>query len=124
VQVYFGPILSSIEYIRAGKLRALAVTTTMHSEVLPDVPVLSETVPGYEASGLYGIGATKNTSAEIIERLNKGVNASIGDPEFKARLANLGGTVLAGSPDDFGKLISDETKKWGNVIVAANIQPQ
>ena len=96
----------------------------MHSEVLPDVPVLSEPVPCYEASGLYSIGATKNTPAEIIERLNKGVNASIGDPKFKARLANLGGTVLAGSPDDFGKLIFDETTKWGKVIVAANIQPQ
>jgi tripartite-type tricarboxylate transporter receptor subunit TctC len=96
--------------------------TTMRSQVLPDVPVLSETLPGYEASGLYGIGAPKNTPAEIIERLNNKVNVSIADPKFKARLANLGGTVLAGSPDDFGKLISDETKKWGKVIMAANIK--
>jgi tripartite-type tricarboxylate transporter receptor subunit TctC len=121
--VYFGPLLSSIEYVRAGKLRALAVTTTTRSDVLPDVPVLSDTLPDYEASGWYGIGAPKSTPVELIERLNKEVNISIADPKFKARLANLGGTVLAGSPADFGKLISDETKKWGKVIVAANIKP-
>jgi tripartite-type tricarboxylate transporter receptor subunit TctC len=122
VQVYFGPLLSSIEYIRAGKLRALAVTTTTRSNALPDVPVLTETLPGYEASAWYGIGAPKNTSAEIIERLNKEVNASIVDSKFNARLANLGGTVLAGSSADFGKLISNETKKWGKVVLAANIR--
>ena len=122
VQVYFGPLLSSIEYIRAGKLRALAVTTTTRSDVLPDVPILSETLRGYEASAWFGIGAPKNTPAEIVERLNKEINASIADAQFKARLANLGGTVLAGSPADFGKLISDETKKWGKVILAANIK--
>jgi tripartite-type tricarboxylate transporter receptor subunit TctC len=122
VQVYFGPLLSSIEYIRAGKLRALAVTTTTRSEVLPDVPVLDETLPGYEASAWYGVGAPKNTPAEIIGRLNNEVNNSIADPKFNARLANLGGTVLAGSPADFDKLISDETKKWGKVILAANIK--
>jgi tripartite-type tricarboxylate transporter receptor subunit TctC len=122
VQVYFGPLLSSIEYIRAGKLRALAVTTTARSEVLPDVPVLSETLPGYEASAWYGIGAPRSTPVELIEALNKEVNVSIADPKFKARLANLGGTVLAGSPAHFGKLISDETKKWGKVILAANIK--
>jgi tripartite-type tricarboxylate transporter receptor subunit TctC len=124
VQVYFGPLLSSIEHIRAGKLRALAVTTTMRSDALPDVPVLAETLPGYEASAWFGIGAPKNTPAEIVERLNKEVIASIADPKFNARLANLGGTVLAGSPDDFGKLISDETKKWGKVVLAANIKVQ
>ena len=124
VQVYFGPLLSSIEYIRAGKLRALAVTTTTRSDVLPDVPILSETLRGYEASAWFGIGAPKNTPAEIVERLNKEINASIADAQFKARLANLGGTVLAGSPADFGKLISDETKKWGKVIRAANIKAQ
>ena len=123
VHVYFGPLLSSIEYVRAGKLRALAVTTTTRSDVLPDVPVLSDTVPGYEASAWFGIGAPKNTPTELIERLNKEVNIIIADPKFKARLANLGGTVLPGSPADFGKLISDETKKWGKVIVAANIKP-
>ena len=121
-QVYFGPLLSSIGYVRAGNLRALAVTTTTRSDVLPDVPVLSDTLPDYEASAWFGIGAPKSTPAELIERLNKEVNISIADPKFKARLANLGGTVLAGSPTDFGKLISDETKKWGKVIVAANIK--
>jgi tripartite-type tricarboxylate transporter receptor subunit TctC len=123
-QVYFGPLLSSIGYIRAGNLRALAVTTTTRSQILPDVPVLSETVPGYEASFWAGIGAPKNTPAEVIEKLNTAVNVSIADAKFQARLANLGGTVLPGSPADFGKLISDETKKWGKVIVAANIKPQ
>jgi tripartite-type tricarboxylate transporter receptor subunit TctC len=121
--VYFGPLLSSMEYVRAGKLRALAVTTTTRSDVLPDVPVLSDTLPDYEASAWYGIGAPKSTPVELIERQNKEVNISIADPKFKARLANLSGTVLAGSPADFGKLISDETKKWGKVIVAANIKP-
>jgi tripartite-type tricarboxylate transporter receptor subunit TctC len=124
VHVYFGPLLSSIEYVRAGKLRALAVTTTTRSDVLPDVPVLSDTLPDYEASAWFGIGAPKSTPADLIERLNKEVNISTADPKFKARLANLGGMVLAGSPADFGKLISDETKKWGKVIVAANIKPE
>ena len=122
VHVYFGPLLSSIEYVRTGKLRALAVTTTTRSDVLPDVPVLSDTLPDYEASAWFGIGAPKSTPAELIERLNKEVNISIADPKLKARLANLGGTVLAGSPADFGKLISDEANKWGKVIVAANIK--
>jgi tripartite-type tricarboxylate transporter receptor subunit TctC len=122
VQIYFGPLVSSIEYIRAGKLRALAVTTTSRSDVLPDVPALSDTLPGYEASAWYGIGAPKNTQAELIERLNKEVNVSIADPKFKALLAKLAGTVLAGSPADFGKLISDETEKWDKVIWAANIK--
>jgi tripartite-type tricarboxylate transporter receptor subunit TctC len=122
VHVYFGPLLSSIEYVRTGKLRALAVTTTTRSDVLPDVPVLNDTLPDYEASAWFGIGAPKSTPAELIERLNKEVNISIADPKLKARLANLGGTVLAGSPADFGKLISDEANKWGKVIVAANIK--
>jgi tripartite-type tricarboxylate transporter receptor subunit TctC len=123
-QVYFGPLLSSIGYIRAGNLRALAVTTTTRSQILPDVPVLSETVPGYEASFWAGIGAPKNTPAEVIEKLNTAVNVSIADANLETKLANLGGTVLAGSPADFGKLISDEAKKWGKVIVAANIKLQ
>src|SRR5262249_13579085 len=105
VQVYFGPLLSSIEYIRAGKLRALAITTTTPSEALPDVPILIETLPGYEVSAWFGIGAPKTTPAEIIERLNEEINASIADPRFIARLANLGGTVLAGSPAEFGKFL-------------------
>ena len=113
--VYFGPLLSSIEYVKTGKLRALAVTTTTRSDVLPDVPVLSDTLPDYEASAWFG---------KLIERLNKEVDISIADPKLKTRFANLGGMVLGGSPADFGKLISDETKKWGKVIVAANIKPR
>ena len=123
-QVYVGPLLSSIGYVRAGNLRALAVTTTTRSPVLPDIPALSETLPGYEASTWYGIGAPKNTPAEIIKRLNTQVNASLADANFQARLANLGATVLPGSPADFGKLIADETEKWGKVIRAANIKPE
>jgi len=123
-QVYFGPLLSSIEYVRTGKLRALAVTTATRSPMLPDIPALTETLPGYEASAWFGIGVPKSTPADLIERLNKEVNISIADPKFKARLANLGGTVLAGSPADFGKLISDETKKWGKVIKSAGIKPE
>jgi tripartite-type tricarboxylate transporter receptor subunit TctC len=122
--VFFGPLLSSIEYVRTGKLRALAVTTATRSPMLPDIPALSETLPGYEASAWFGIGVPKSTPAELIERLNKEVNISIADPKFKAQLANLGGTVLAGSPADFGKLISDETKKWGKVIKSAGIKPE
>jgi tripartite-type tricarboxylate transporter receptor subunit TctC len=123
-QVYFGPLLSSIGYVRAGNLRALAVTTTMRSPVLPDIPALSETLPGYEASAWYGIGAPKRTPEGVIERLNKQVNASLADANFQARLANLGAAVLPGSPADFAKLISDEVKKWSRVILAANIKPQ
>ena len=121
-QVYFGPLLSSIGYVRAGQLRALAVTTMTRSNALPNVPTLAETLPGYEASAWFGIVAPKKTPAEIIERLNKEVNASITDAKFDARLASLGATLLAGSPDDFGKLISDETKKWGKVVLTANIK--
>ena len=120
--VYFGPLLSSIEYVRADKLRGLAVTTTTRSDALPEVPPLSDTLPDYEASAWYGIGAPKNTPAELIERLNKEVNIIIADSKFEARLANLAGMVLAGSPADFGKVISDETNKWGKVVVAANIK--
>ena len=121
-QIYFSPLLSSIEYIRAGKLHALAVTTTTRSDVLPEVPALRDTLPEYEASAWFGIGAPKNTPTELIERLNNEVNISIADPKFEARLANLAGTVLSGSPADFGKLISDEINKWGKVVVAANIK--
>ena len=123
-QVYFGPLPSSIEYVRTGKLRALAVTTATRSPMLPDIPALSETLPGYEASTWFGVGAPKNTSTEIVDKLNKEVNAALDDPKMKARLANLGGTVLAGSPADFGRLIAEETEKWAKVIRAANIKPQ
>jgi tripartite-type tricarboxylate transporter receptor subunit TctC len=123
-QVYVGPLLSSIGYVRAGNLRALAVTTTTRSPALPDIPALSETLPGYEASTWYGIGAPKNTPAEIIKRLNTQVNASLADANFQARLANLGATVLPGSPADFAKLIADETEKWGKVIRTAGIKAE
>jgi tripartite-type tricarboxylate transporter receptor subunit TctC len=121
-QVYFGPLLSSIEYIRSGNFRALAVTTVARSLILPDVPALGETLPGYEASAWFGIGGPKHTPAEVIEILNKEVNLSIADPKLQAQLANLGGMALGGSPADFGKLISDEVKKWSNVILAANMK--
>jgi tripartite-type tricarboxylate transporter receptor subunit TctC len=124
VQVYFSPMPAAIEYIRAGKLRALAVTTAARSEALAGIPTLGEFVPGYEASAWEGIGAPKNTSAEIVEKLNKEVYAGLADPKLKARLADLGGTVLALSPADFGKLIADETDKWGSVIRAANIKAE
>ena len=123
VQVLFDPIPPSIEHIRTGKLRALAVTTATRSEALPDTPTVGEFVPGYEASSWYGVCAPKNTSTEIIDRLNKAINAGLADPKLKARFADLGGTVLAGSPADFGKLIADETEKWGKVVRAANIKP-
>jgi len=120
VQVLFVPTVASIEYIKTGRLRALAVTTTTRSPVLPDIPALSETLPGYEASGWYGIAAPKTTPAEIIKRLNTQVNASLADANFQAQLADLGSSALAGSPADFSKLIADETEKWGKVIWALN----
>jgi tripartite-type tricarboxylate transporter receptor subunit TctC len=104
-------------------LRALAVTTATRSEALPDIPTVGEFVPGYEASSWYGVCAPKNTPAEIIARLNKEINSGLADPKLKARFGDLGGTVLAGSPADFGKLIADETEKWAKVIRAANIKP-
>jgi tripartite-type tricarboxylate transporter receptor subunit TctC len=123
VQVMFDPVVSSITHIRAGRLRPLAVTTSTRSEVLPDVPTVGDFVPGYEASIWFGVGAPRNTPAEIVDKLNKEIKAGLADPKIKARIADLGGTVLAGSPADFGKLIADETEKWGKVIRAANIKP-
>ena len=122
VQVMFGGTTASIPYTRAGKLRALAVTTTARSELLPDVPTLGDFVPGYEASQWYGIGAPKNTPTEIIDRLNKEINASLDDPKIKARLTELGASALPGSPGDFGKLIAEETEKWGKVVKFAGIK--
>jgi tripartite-type tricarboxylate transporter receptor subunit TctC len=113
VQVTFDPLPSSIEHVRAGKLRALAVTTATRAGALPDIPSLSEFLPGYEASGLFGIGAPKGVSTEITDRLNKEINAAFADLRMRSRLADLGGTVVPGSPADFGKLIADETEKWG-----------
>jgi tripartite-type tricarboxylate transporter receptor subunit TctC len=124
VQVMFDNMASSIEHIRAGKLRPLAVTTTMRSETLPDVPTVSEFVPGYEVSNWFGVGAPKATPAEILDRLNKEINASLADPKLRARLADLGGTPLVGSSADFKTLITDETEKWAKVIRAANIKPE
>ena len=124
VQVMFGTMPASIEYIRAGKLRPLAVTTASRLVALPDIPTVGEFVAGYEASGWQGLGAPKNTPADIVDKLNKEVNTGLVDPKFKARLADLGGIVLAGSPVDFGKFIADETEKWGKVIRAANIKAE
>jgi len=123
VQVMFATAPSSIEFVRAGKLRALAVTTATRLAALPDIATVGEFVPGYEASGFYGLGAPKNTPLEIIDKLNKEINASLADPKLKARIAETGGTVLAGSSTDFEKLIAEETDKWGKVIRAANIKP-
>ena len=122
VQVMFDVLPESIEYIRATKLRPLAVTTATRSEVLPDIPTIGEFVPGYEATLWYGLVAPRNTPAAIIDKLNTEINAALAEPKMKARLADLGGTTLPGSPADFGKLIADETEKWGRVIQALNIK--
>jgi len=121
VQVMFVTTVSSIEYIKTGRLRALAVTTATRSETLPDIPTMGEFVPGYEATSWYGVGVPRNTPAEIVEQLNKEVNAALADPKMKVRLADLG-EALPGSPADFAKLIADETEKWGKVIRALNIK--
>jgi tripartite-type tricarboxylate transporter receptor subunit TctC len=115
---------SSIGFIRDGKLRPLAVTTATHWEGLPDVPSVAEFVPGFEASAWYGVAAPRNTPGEIVEKLNREINAILADSQVKARFSDLGGTVLPGSPGDFGKLIADETERWGKVIRAANIRAQ
>src|SRR5262245_16024183 len=124
VQVYFDPIPNSIGYIRAGKVRPLAITGATRSEALPDVPTVSEFVPGYEASIWWGVGAPKATPAEIVDKLNKEVNAALDDPKMKTRLSDLGGVALPGSPAEFGKLIADETEKWAKVIKLAGIKPE
>jgi tripartite-type tricarboxylate transporter receptor subunit TctC len=123
VQVYFGPIPSSIEYIKTGKLRALAVTTATRSDALPDIPAMGEFLPGYEASTWNGLGAPRNTPVEIIEKLNTEINAGLADPTIKARIADLGGTVFSSTPADFGKFIADETEKWSKVVKFAGINP-
>jgi tripartite-type tricarboxylate transporter receptor subunit TctC len=122
VQVMFDTMQSSIEYIRAGKLRPLAVTTATRSAALPDIPTVGDYLPGYEASSFHGIGAPKKTPTEIIDKLNREINSALADPRMTARLADLGGTALVGSPADFGNLIADETEKWGKVIRAAHIK--
>jgi tripartite-type tricarboxylate transporter receptor subunit TctC len=124
VHLIFETMPLSIEYIRTGKLRALAVTSRTRSDSLPDIPTMNDFVPGFEAAGWQGVGAPKNTPAEIVGRLNKEINAALADPKLRERLTALGGIILPGSPDDFGKLIVDETGKWGKVIREANIKAE
>jgi tripartite-type tricarboxylate transporter receptor subunit TctC len=123
VQVMFDNMASSLGHIRAGKLRPLAVTTATRSEALPDIPTVGDFVPGFEASATFGIGAPRNTPVEIVERLNKEINAGLADPKVKARLADLGGAVLGGSPADFARLIAEETEKWGKVVKFSGARP-
>jgi tripartite-type tricarboxylate transporter receptor subunit TctC len=124
VQVDFATLPPSIEYAKAGKLRALAVTSAMRSEALPVLPAMAEFLPGYEASLVTGLGTPKSTPAEIIDRINRETNNALADPKMKAQITDLGNTVLPGAPADFGKLIADETEKWGKVIRAGNIKPE
>jgi tripartite-type tricarboxylate transporter receptor subunit TctC len=124
MQVMFGVMPPAIEHIKAGMLRALAVTTATRAQVLPDVPSMSDFLPGYEASTWNGVGVPKGTPADIVEKLNKEINAALVDPKIKARLADLGGTLIPGSPSDLGKLIADDAEKWGKVIKFANIKAQ
>ena len=124
VQLVFPSSASSIEHVRTGNVRGLAVTGSTRLDALPDLPTVADSVPGYEASSLYGIGAPRNTPAEVIDRLNKEVNAALADPKLKARLADLGGTPFGGSSAEFGKLMADETEKWGKVVKFAGIKPQ
>jgi tripartite-type tricarboxylate transporter receptor subunit TctC len=123
VQVYFSSTGSSIEYIKAGKVRPLGVTSAQRSAALPDVPTIAEYVPGYEASAWYGFGAPRNAPAEIVEKLNKEVNAGLADLKLQARLAEFGALPLLGSPSEFSALLADETEKWGKVVEFANIKP-
>jgi tripartite-type tricarboxylate transporter receptor subunit TctC len=123
VQAMFGTMPASIEHVRAGKLRALAVTSAGRSELLPDLPTVGDFVPGYETNAWQGVGAPKNTPVEIIDRLNKEINAGLADPKIKARVADMGGAMLAGSPANFRKLIADETEKWGKVVKFSGAKP-
>ena len=122
LQLMFSPLPPSVDYVRSGRLRALAVTTATRSQALPDIPVIADVVPGYEASAWYGIGAPKGTPTEIVDKLNAEINAAFADPKIKARLIELGGMVLAGSAADFGKLIADETEKWEKVVKFAGVR--
>jgi tripartite-type tricarboxylate transporter receptor subunit TctC len=122
VQVFFGPIQSSVEYIRTGKLRALGATTAKRIAALPDLPTIAEFVPGYEAEGWLGIGATKNTPADAIAKLNAGINAAIADKDIVSKLANLGDAPFPSSVAEFTSFVTAETDKWGKVIRSANIK--
>jgi tripartite-type tricarboxylate transporter receptor subunit TctC len=124
VQLLFSGPVGFVELIRDGKLRALAVTTATRSDTLPDVPTMAEFLPGYEANSWYGVGAPKNTPSEIIDKINKEINAGLTDPKMKARISELGATAFPSSPADFGKLVADETAKWGKVVRTANIKPE
>jgi len=124
VQVFFGFASGAIEQVRGVTVRALAVTAATRSEALPELPTLADFVPGFEASAWQGVGAPRSTSAEIIDKLNKEINASLADPQVKARLIGLGGVVNAGSPTEFGKLIADDTEKWAKVVKFAGIKPE
>jgi len=121
VQVMFDNMPSSLPHIQAGKLRALGVTTAQRSEALPNVPTVAETVPGYEASAFFGMGVPHSTPAEVIDKLNKEINAGVADPRIKARLAELGGIIISGSPQDFGKVVAEETEKWAKVIKTGGV---
>jgi tripartite-type tricarboxylate transporter receptor subunit TctC len=124
VEIMFESVPASLEHIKAGKLRALAVTTASRSEALPDIPAPSDFVPGYETSTWFGLGAPKNTPPEIIDSLNRAINAGLTDPKLIARFIDLGSTPLASTPSDFGKLIAEETEKWGRVIKLVGIKAQ
>jgi len=124
VQVMFDPMPTSIEQIRAGRLRPLAVTTAKRAEVLPDVPTVSETLPGFEADTWYGAGVPRNTPVEIVDALNRGINEALRDVRVKARLADLSATVLVGTPADFGRMLAEETEKWGKVVKASGAKPE
>ena len=124
VQVIFDNMPGSIGYIRAGKLRPLAVTTAARSELLPEVPPLADFVPGYDASAWYGVGAPRGTPAEIIDKLNQAINAALADPALQARLIDLGGTISPGTPADLGRFVAQETEKWGKVVKFAGIKPE
>ena len=123
MQVTFDPLPSSIEHIKAGKLRALAVTTVARSDVLPDVPTVGDFVPGFEASAWYGVGAPRNMPSEIVDRLNKEINAALADQKLKGRLSDVGSIPTSMTPAEFGTFVADETEKWGKVILSANIKP-
>jgi tripartite-type tricarboxylate transporter receptor subunit TctC len=124
VQADFAPLPPSIEYAKAGKLRALAITSSARSEAFPDLPTLAEFLPGYEATLAAGLGAPRGTPAEVIERINREVNAALADPRIKAQLADLGNAPLPGSPADFGNLVAAEAEKWAKVIRTANLKPE
>jgi len=124
VQVSFDSTAASLEFIRTGKLRALAVTTARRLEALPDVPTVGDSVAGFEASGWYGLAAPKRTAPDIVDKLNRELNAALADSKMKTRLAELGGMVFPGSPDDLARHITAETEKWGKVIRAANIKAE